>query len=123
VTEGPARVRDLVNDGAVFDTGADGTFALTREGGHGTHRIVHAGGDATGAELSRALVARLEAVRQDPGIEVMEQALVVDVLTGAGGSRDATGWDATGWDATRRPRAAGGRPPRVDGAPGPVCGV
>lgn len=93
VTEGPARVHELVRNGAVFDVGADGSLALTREGGHGVDRIVHAGGDATGAELSRALVARLEAVRQDPGIEVIEQALVVDVLTGApvGGARPACG--------------------------------
>ncbi len=40
--------------GAVFDVGADGTWARTREGGHSTRRIVHAGGDATGAEVQRA---------------------------------------------------------------------
>lgn len=43
--------------GAVFDVGADGTVARTREGGHSTRRIVHAGGDATGAEVQRALNA------------------------------------------------------------------
>lgn len=83
VTEGPARVRELMARGAVFDTDGDGEISLTREGGHHADRIVHAGGDATGAEVSRALVAQLEAVRADPGIEVVEDALVVDVLTSA----------------------------------------
>jgi L-aspartate oxidase len=83
VTEGPARVRELVARGAVFDKAADGDIALTREGGHRADRIAHAGGDATGAEISRALVAQIEAVRHDPGIEVVENALVLDVLTAA----------------------------------------
>ncbi|MEV0892072.1 L-aspartate oxidase [Promicromonospora sp. NPDC050262] len=85
VTEGPARVRELVARGAVFDKAADGDIALTREGGHHADRIAHAGGDATGAEISRALVAQIEAVRHDPGIEVVENALVLDVLTTVAG--------------------------------------
>jgi len=90
VTEGPRRVRELAALGAAFDAahGPDPLaaspegFALTREGGHGARRIVHAGGDATGAEVQRALVA---AVRVDRGIEVIEDALVLDLLRGAGG--------------------------------------
>ncbi|MGF0118084.1 L-aspartate oxidase [Promicromonospora sp. Marseille-Q5078] len=85
VTEGPDRVRELVARGTAFDVGPDGGIALTREGGHRADRIAHAGGDATGAEISRALVAQIEAVRDDPGIEVLENALVLDVLTGAPG--------------------------------------
>ena len=96
VTEGPERVRELVDRGARFDLADDGAVALTREGGHHADRIVHAGGDATGAEVSRALVAQIEAVRADPGIEVIEHGLVIDVLTAA---------------------------PGPDGAPGPACGV
>jgi L-aspartate oxidase len=56
VTEGPDRVRDLIGLGAEFDRGADQDLAYTREGGHSVARIVHAGGDATGAEIERALV-------------------------------------------------------------------
>ncbi len=85
VTEGPDRVHELVALGARFDTDRAGSIALTREGGHGADRIAHAGGDATGAEISRALVAALEVVRDDPGIEVLEQALVIDLLTDADG--------------------------------------
>jgi L-aspartate oxidase len=83
VTEGPQRVRELVALGANFDTDAAGELSLTREGGHHANRIAHAGGDATGAEISRALVAQLEAVRSDRGIEVIENALVLDLLTSA----------------------------------------
>ncbi|WP_062379556.1 L-aspartate oxidase [Demequina pelophila] len=96
VTEGPHSVRKLVRRGAQFDTGPDGDITLTREGGHHRSRIAHAGGDATGAEISRALIEQLEAIRSDPGIEVIEHAMVVDLLTAA---------------------------PDADGRPGPVCGV
>ncbi|WP_062296309.1 L-aspartate oxidase [Demequina maris] len=96
VTEGPHSVRKLLRRGAQFDTGPDGGLTLTREGGHHRDRIVHAGGDATGAEISRALIEQLEAVRNDPGIEVIEHAMVVDLLTAA---------------------------PDADGRPGPVCGA
>ena len=82
VEEGPDRVRELMAVGARFDTDAGGRLALTREGGHHRNRIVHAGGDATGAEVQRALE---EAVRADPGIAVVEHALVLDLLTGADG--------------------------------------
>lgn len=82
VDEGPARVRELAELGARFDRAADGSFALTREGGHLRNRIVHAGGDATGLEVERALIA---AVRADPAIEVIENALVLDLLLDADG--------------------------------------
>ena len=82
VSEGPARVRELIRFGAKFDRHPDGTLMLTREGGHRADRIVHAGGDATGAEVQRALHA---AVRRDPWIRRMEHALVVDLLTGPDG--------------------------------------
>jgi len=82
VNEGPARVRELAELGARFDRAADGSFALTREGGHLRNRIIHAGGDATGLEVERALIA---AVRTDPAIEVIENALVLDLLLDADG--------------------------------------
>ncbi|MEI8055926.1 MAG: L-aspartate oxidase [Actinomycetes bacterium] len=78
VTEGPVAVRRLINLGARFDTDTSGDIALTREGGHLRDRIAHAGGDATGAEISRALVA---AVSGRAGIELVEDALALDLLT------------------------------------------
>jgi L-aspartate oxidase len=82
VTEGPARVRELIRWGTKFDRHADGTLMLTREGGHHAHRIVHAGGDATGAEVQRSLHT---AVRRDPWIRLMEHALVLDLLRDSAG--------------------------------------
>ncbi|WP_297797187.1 FAD-dependent oxidoreductase, partial [Mycobacterium sp.] len=55
VADGYSAVSELVGDGARFDESAPGQWALTREGGHSRRRIVHAGGDATGAEVQRAL--------------------------------------------------------------------
>ncbi|OLZ70231.1 L-aspartate oxidase [Streptomyces amritsarensis] len=82
VTEGPDAVRRLIDTGAVFDTSAEtGEIELTREGGHHRRRIAHAGGDATGAEISRALVEAVHAA----GIETVENALVLDLLQDAQG--------------------------------------
>ncbi|MFH7596601.1 L-aspartate oxidase [Streptomyces racemochromogenes] len=82
VTEGPDAVRRLIATGAVFDTSAEtGEIELTREGGHHRRRIAHAGGDATGAEISRALVEAVQAA----GIETVENALVLDLLQDAEG--------------------------------------
>jgi L-aspartate oxidase len=82
VNEGPTRVRELMRWGAEFDRNPDGSLMLTREGGHHANRIVHAGGDATGAEVQRALHA---AVRRDPWIRLVEHALVLDLLRAADG--------------------------------------
>ncbi|MCX5532884.1 L-aspartate oxidase [Streptomyces sp. NBC_00006] len=81
VTEGPGAVRRLIATGARFDEAEDGSLDLTREGGHHRRRIAHAGGDASGAEVSRALV---EAVRAR-GLRTVENALVLDLLTDAEG--------------------------------------
>ncbi|WP_329003854.1 L-aspartate oxidase [Kribbella sp. NBC_00709] len=83
VTEGPDAVRDLIELGARFDTLADGEISLGREGGHHRNRIAHAGGDATGAEIERALVA---AVKQAKDIRLIEHALVLDLLTAEDGA-------------------------------------
>jgi len=83
VTEGPHAMRELMEWGARFDTDPSGSIALTREGGHHRDRIAHAGGDATGREVSRALVA---AVHASPEIEVIENALVLDLLRSADGA-------------------------------------
>ena len=77
VTEGPEAVRELIALGTIFDHDPDGELSLTREGGHLRDRIAHAGGDATGAEIQRALIAAIE---QAPEIEVIPHALAVDLL-------------------------------------------
>ena len=56
VSEGPVRVAELIEWGASFDS-EGGELLRTREGAHSLPRILHANGDATGAEISRSLVA------------------------------------------------------------------
>lgn len=81
VTEGPDAVRELIALGTNFDQ-HEGELSLTREGGHHRDRIAHAGGDATGAEIQRALIA---AIDRTPAIEVIQHALAIDLLTSAEG--------------------------------------
>jgi len=73
VGEGPARLRELMALGAAFDRTGDGgpsaPLALAREGGHSLARVVHAGGDATGHEVERAMVA---ATAGHPNVTVEE---------------------------------------------------
>jgi L-aspartate oxidase len=76
VEEGPHQLARLISFGANLDLDASGNLALTREGGHGRARIVHAA-DATGAEVQRSLQA---AVAANPRIEVMEHTFALDLL-------------------------------------------
>jgi L-aspartate oxidase len=66
VEEGPQRVAEFIALGGRLDRDADGELARTVEGGHHAARIVHAGGDATGAEVYRALRAAVLAA----GVEI-----------------------------------------------------
>ncbi|WP_026423672.1 L-aspartate oxidase [Actinokineospora inagensis] len=73
---GPAAVTHLLALGAVFDPGPDGKLARTREGGHSAFRVVHAGGDATGAEVERALLS----ATRDGQVPVLENHVAVQAL-------------------------------------------
>jgi L-aspartate oxidase len=85
VTDGPGAVQRLIDIGAQFDREPSGPLALTREGGHLRRRIAHAGGDATGAEISRALLAALAEAGRSAELEVIEHALAIDLLKTADG--------------------------------------
>lgn len=76
VTEGPERVRELISWGAQFDS-SDGKLEFGREGAHSLARIVHARGDATGAELERALA---EKAGSSETVELVEGLFAVDLL-------------------------------------------
>jgi len=82
VGEGPDRLRELMALGASFDRTGDGgagaPLALAREGGHSLARVVHAGGDATGFEVERALVA---ATAGHPGVTIEEGWLALSLYT------------------------------------------
>ena len=81
VEEAPAAVALLQELGARLDLDVLGRPALTREGGHSRDRIVHAGGDASGAEVTRTLAGAL----RTRGIEVLEHTVALDALRGADG--------------------------------------
>ena len=74
-SEAPQAIADLMRLGVEFDA-SQGEVALAREGAHSAARVLHAGGDATGAriELTRASLARMSRIR------VLEQVLATEVL-------------------------------------------
>lgn len=74
VADGYRAVAELVAGGARFDESAPGRWSLTQEGGHSHRRIIHAGGDATGAEVQRALdlaAAKLDVRRNHVAVELL----------------------------------------------------
>lgn len=92
VADGYRAVSELVGAGARFDEAAPGRWDVTREGGHSRRRIVHAGGDATGAEVQRALdhAARLLDIRTGHvGLRVLHDGTAVTGLSVA--NRDGYG--------------------------------
>jgi L-aspartate oxidase len=102
VREGPLRVGELIEWGAAFDSQA-GELLRTREGAHSLPRILHANGDATGAEISRSLVAF---ARSHKRIQFAEWTMVTGLVVA-----DAV---AVGADlASAGPLAADSRPHRI----------
>ena len=90
VAEAPRAIRYLARLGAAFDPAQLGEGpALTREGGHSHNRIVHAGGDQSGAEVQRTLDESAVAA----GVEVLDRAFALDLVVGVGrdGTRQAAG--------------------------------
>lgn len=85
VHEGPNGVRDLIRMGTQFDI-ENGELALTKEGAHSHRRILHAHGDATGAEIVRSLSER---TKLDPNIELWDDHYVIDLITEEGECRGA----------------------------------
>lgn len=93
VTAAPARIADLLDIGAQFDR-AGGALDLGREGAHSRNRVVHAGGDATGAEIQRALTAW---ARESALIDIYERHYLVDLLV-----RERICYGALVYDVGRR---------------------
>ncbi len=80
-SEGPDRIYELLGLGARFDRGPDGRLRFGLEAAHTRARIIHAGGDRTGAALIGCLA---QVIRQDPRIEVVEHTEVTRVLVHEG---------------------------------------
>jgi L-aspartate oxidase len=84
VAGAPEAVRWLIALGTRFDEDETGNPLLGREAAHSRRRVLHAGGDATGAEIERALVAR---VREDRNVDVYPGAFAVDLVVRDGRCR------------------------------------
>ncbi|MCC2591934.1 L-aspartate oxidase [Tessaracoccus sp. OS52] len=81
VASAPAAIRRLIALGARFDTDPTGALDLHLEGGHSARRIIHADGDASGAEVERALWAALSHGLAGSRTRILERTRLVDVLT------------------------------------------
>jgi L-aspartate oxidase len=83
VSEGPLRVAELIGWGANFDraAGSSGEIMRTREAAHSLPRVLHANGDATGAEIGRALAAH---ARQQKNIRFAEWTRVASLVAADG---------------------------------------
>jgi len=92
VEEGPHDVRELLDWGTRFDREADGRPALGREAAHTVRRVLHAG-DATGREIGRVLWERVRAL---PAVEIVDHALVTEVLVEEGRVSGVACFDAHG---------------------------
>lgn len=80
VTDGPQRVEELIQWGTRFDRHGS-ELERTREGAHSLPRILHANGDATGAEISRALAVF---ARQHQRIQFAEWTTATRLIVDSG---------------------------------------
>ena len=102
VREAPERVRELATLGVPFNRAAKG-FALGREGGHSTRRIVHAS-DFTGRAIESTLLDRVRAHRN---ITLLEDQVAVDLILDSKLGRRTRGKRDTVWGAYVMDRATG----------------
>lgn len=82
----PKAIRRLIALGARFDRDAAGDYDLHLEGGHGRRRILHAGGDASGAEVVATLTRALRRAAASGSVDIVERMRAVDVLLDGSGA-------------------------------------
>jgi L-aspartate oxidase len=92
VSEGPDRIKDLIDYGASFDK-ENGQLIFTQEGGHRFPRIIRAQGDSTGKEVEHTLI---RVVKENKNIKIFEHTFIIDLIT-----RDATCHGAVAWHAKK----------------------
>jgi L-aspartate oxidase len=92
VEEAPRRIEELIRFGTHFDK-ENGELILGKEGGHSHHRVVHALGDATGAEVMRAVI---DHVNRLTNVEVHPNTFILDLLTHDGECVGALACDQAG---------------------------
>lgn len=93
VNEGPQRIFDLISLGTRFDRSASGELALGKEAAHSCRRIVHARGDATGAEVAESLA---DCAKRTSRLSILEECVALDLLIANGRCLGAVLLSATG---------------------------
>ncbi len=86
VSDGPQRILDLISLGTQFDRNTRGELLLGQEAAHSQRRIVHARGDATGAEIAESLAAY---VVRTANLRILENCLALDLLLSGDGCTGA----------------------------------
>ncbi len=79
VKDGPKRIEELIDWGVRFDTDGAG-YNLTKEGAHRVSRVLHSGGDATGANIETVLATKI----RNSAIELLEDAYTYSLIEKAG---------------------------------------
>lgn len=87
VYEASDNIERLIEFGVEFDTDNQGNLLMAQEGGHGTRRILRAGGDATGREIMKALKKRIS---EKENIKLIEGAMATDLIIKNGICHGAT---------------------------------
>lgn len=91
VSEGPERLKELLEWGARFDRNAKGQLDLGREGGHSENRVVHHK-DQTGAEIERAI---LQQVHRLDNIAILDHHFAIDLISAGNKCKGALVLDTT----------------------------
>jgi L-aspartate oxidase len=97
VKQAKTAIDRLIAFGTPFDRDKDNELSMTKEGGHSTRRILHAGGDASGYHATKSLIDR---VALAPNIRVLTETMVLDVVKDKHGA--AVGLDVLTEDGTHR---------------------
>lgn len=74
--EAPERVDEMIHHGMQFDT-INGELARGLEGGHHHHRILHAGGDATGKKVTQFMIGE---IKKEPNIQIFEEHTLIELV-------------------------------------------
>ncbi|MCF6159146.1 MAG: L-aspartate oxidase [wastewater metagenome] len=90
ISEGPKRIKDLIQHGAQFDMEGN-QLIFTQEGGHCFSRIIRAQGDSTGREVEHTLI---RVVKGNKNIKILEHTFTVDLITKDTFCHGAVAWHA-----------------------------
>ncbi|MCM1259603.1 MAG: L-aspartate oxidase [Prevotella sp.] len=77
VYDASENLKMLIDLGVPFDVDKEGHILLTKEAGHSTRRILHAGGDATGKKIMETLIGL---IRQRENVTILENYMMYDLI-------------------------------------------